>query len=241
VIALAARNASEWTGPSGNVTYLFDRPPSLLVDAGIGDPAHVEEIAATLHGQPLHLVVATHSHSDHIAGIPALRARWPDLSVRGGPGAALEEGEVLNSGGARLIAIHTPGHAPDHFCLLDESRRDVYCGDLVRLGGTVVIPASRGGSLRQYLDSLRRIRALHPERLLPGHGPIIDNPMAVIDEYLAHRAMRERQVLDALAAGCDSAEVIAARIYPGLSATLHAAACETVEAHLVKLREEGRA
>lgn len=241
MIALAARNASEWTGPSGNVTYLFDEPPSLLVDAGIGNRAHVDEIAAMLHGAPLQLVVATHAHSDHVAGIPSLRARWPDLTVRGGPGAPLQDGEVLESGDGRLIAIHTPGHAPDHFCLFDEGRRDVYCGDLVRLGGTVVIPASRGGSLRQYLDSLRRVRALNPARLLPGHGPIIDNPAAVIDEYLAHRAMRERQVLEALAAGCGSAEAIAARIYPDLSATLRAAACETVEAHLVKLREEGRA
>ena len=241
MIALAARNASEWTGPSGNITYLFEKPPSVLIDAGVGDPVHVEEIASALDGQPLQTVVATHSHTDHVAGIPALRVRWSDLIVRGGPGTPLQDGEALESGDARLIAIHTPGHAADHFCLLDESRRDVYCGDLVRLGGTVVIPASRGGSLRQYLDSLRRIRALNPRRLLPGHGPVIDDPSAVIDEYLAHRALREQQVLEALAAGCDDADAIVARIYPGLSAALHPAALETVKAHLEKLREEGRA
>ena len=241
MISLAARNASEWTGPSGNITYLFESAPAILIDAGVGNASHLDDIAAALRGRSLHSIVATHSHSDHVAGIPALRERWPDVVVRGGPGTALQDGDVLESGDTRLVALHTPGHAPDHFCLLDEKRREVYCGDLVRLGGTVVIPASRGGNLRQYLDSLRRIRALQPTRLYPGHGPVIVDPAAVIDDYLAHRALREQQVLAALAGGCAGAEAIVARIYPGLNAALHGAARETVEAHLQKLREEGRA
>ena len=174
-----------------------------------------------------------------MSGVPALLERWPALDVRGGSGESLTDGEVFASGETRLRALHTPGHAPDHFCFLDESALDVYCGDLVRLGGTVVIPATRGGRLRQYLQSLERIRDLHPARLLPAHGPVIEDPAAIIDEYLAHREMRHRQVLDALKAGCTTVDEIVPRIYPRLSQSLKAAAGETVRAHLEKLREEG--
>ena len=107
------------------------------------------------------------------------------------------------AGSTTLTALHTPGHAPDHFCFLDVATGDVYCGDLARRGGTIVVPASAGGDLAQYLASLRRIRALQPRRLLPGHGPIVLDPAALIDDYLQHRAEREAQVLDAAATGPD--------------------------------------
>jgi glyoxylase-like metal-dependent hydrolase (beta-lactamase superfamily II) len=241
VIALAAHNASEWTGPGGNITYLFPGPPSILVDAGVGHPAHLDAIEQALDAAPLDVLLITHSHSDHVAGIPMLAERWPGLVIRGELGDPLYDGELIDAGDTKLRAIHTPGHSPDHFCFRVESRNDICCGDLARLGGTVVIPATRGGNLRQYLDSLNRIRALHPSRLLPAHGPIVDHPAALIDEYLSHRQMREQQVLDALTAGATEVDDIVARIYVGLSATLRAAARETIVAHLEKLREEGRA
>ena len=240
MIALAALNASEWTGPTGNITYLFPGPPSILVDAGVGNRAHIEAIDRALDGRPLDLVLLTHSHSDHVAGLPALAERWPHLSVRGELGDPLTDGETFTSADVHLRAVHPPGHAPDHYCLVVEASNEICCGDLARLGGTVVIPATRGGNLREYLESLRRIRALQPLRLLPAHGPIIEDPAAVIDEYIAHREMRERQVIAALDAGLDSVDAIAAHIYAGLSPTMLEAAKETVIAHLEKLREEGR-
>jgi glyoxylase-like metal-dependent hydrolase (beta-lactamase superfamily II) len=139
-----------------------------------------------------------------------------------------------------LRAIATPGHSPDHLCFFEETSGDLFCGDLVRRGGTVVIPASKGGSLRQYLASLERLRALAPRRLLPGHGPAIDDPVAIIDEYIAHRQERERQVLEAYLAGARTPEEIVERVYDGLSDGLRRAAADTVTAHLNKLREEGR-
>lgn len=232
MILLRAGNASEWTGPTGNNTYLFAGPPSILIDAGVGAPEHVDAIAHALNGAALDLLLITHSHVDHVAGVPALTARWPHLSVRGGPGEPLRDGETFN----RLRAMHTPGHAPDHFCFADDSAGDVYCGDMARIGGTVVIPASRGGDLAEYLQSLRRLRGLNPRRLLPAHGPIVDQPAKLIDEYLAHRAQREQQVKEALAAGCQTPEEIVARIYPELSPKLLDAARETVVAHLNHLK-----
>lgn len=236
---LRANNASEWTGPTGNNTYLLSSPPAVLIDAGVGDAAHIEAIAAALDGAPLGLVLITHGHVDHVAGAPALAKRFPGVVIRGGgAGGALSDGELLSGGGTTLRAIGTPGHAPDHFCFLDEKTRDIYCGDLARIGGTVVIPASRGGNLREYLESLAKIRALDPARLLPAHGPAVEDPAVLLDEYVAHRAGRERQILTAMGEGCTSVEALVARIYPGLSRALLPAAEETVRAHLAKIRAD---
>ncbi|HJR59801.1 MAG TPA: MBL fold metallo-hydrolase [Vicinamibacterales bacterium] len=235
---IPAGNASEWTGPTGNNTYLFPGAPSALIDAGVGNPEHVDAIARALSGGALGLVLITHGHVDHVAGVPALTARWPGAVVRGGgAGEPLRDGEVFEPGGVRLRAVQTPGHAPDHFCFFEESSRDLYCGDLARRGGTVVIPASRGGNLREYLDALRRVRGLQPARLLPAHGPIVDDPAALIDEYIAHRELRDREIRAALAAGCRTPAEIVARVYPGLPPALSPAAEDTVRAHLLHLDE----
>lgn len=232
-----ARNASEWTGPTGNNTYFFVGPPALLIDAGVGHPEHLDAVASALHGADLDFVLITHGHVDHVAGAPALRERWPNVVIRGGgAGAPLVDGEIFEAGGRRLRAIHTPGHAPDHFCFLDEETRDLYCGDLARIGGTVVIPASRGGNLGEYLASLRKIRELSPSRLLPAHGPAVDDPVALIDEYLAHRAQRSEQIARLVSDGIVAVDDIVAHIYPDLSPRLVDAARETVRAHLEHLR-----
>ena len=110
----------------------------------------------------------------------------------------------------------------------------------MRAGGTIVIPAQHGGNLREYLDSLDRVRALGARRLFPGHGPVIDDPASLIHFYRAHRAERDRQILDAVAGGAVTPDEIVTRVYPGLAASLRSAAMETVLAHLVKLRDEGR-
>jgi glyoxylase-like metal-dependent hydrolase (beta-lactamase superfamily II) len=125
-------------------------------------------------------------------------------------------------------------------CFFDRASGDLYSGDLVRLDGTIVIPASKGGDLRAYLESLRLVRSLAPRRLLPGHGPIIEDPAALVDAYIAHREQREQQILKAILDGARTVPEIVRRVYPALPESLSAAAAESVRAHLVKLREEGR-
>jgi glyoxylase-like metal-dependent hydrolase (beta-lactamase superfamily II) len=241
MLRIPAGNPSPWTGPGGNNTYLLRGAMPTLVDAGVGVPTHLDAVARALGASPLARVLITHSHPDHVEGVPALLERWPHAEVRNYETDRCRDGEIIAAGDARLVALHTPGHAPDHFCFFDEQSRDMYCGDLARHGGTIVVPATKGGNLAEYLASLRRVRELAPARLLPGHGPIIENVAALIDEYLAHRAEREQQVIAALGSGCKTVDQVVDRIYTGLHPTVVRAAADSVLAHLIKLKDEGRA
>ena len=245
-IRVEADNPGAMTG-RGNVTWLVDGAEPALIDAGVGAPVHVDAVARALGGRPLAHVLVTHGHADHASGVPALRARWPDLVAWKYPGAgdagwrAIADGQPLRAGDGTLAAIHTPGHAPDHVCFWSEHSRVLFAGDMVVNGTTVMIPASRGGSLRLYLASLGRIRALLPVRIYPGHGDVIDRPIELIDEYVSHRRMRERQVLGCVHEGVTSIDAIVARIYPELPAPLVPAARDTVIAHLRKIEEDASA
>jgi hydroxyacylglutathione hydrolase len=167
---------------------------------------------------------------------------WPErdraIAVRWLP---LADGQLIETPSGPLEVIHTPGHSPDHVALWRADSGDVFAGDLLVLGSTVVIPASHGGSLTAYLDSLARLDALEPRRAWPAHGPPIDDPRTLIAHYVAHRRQRERQVLDALAGGPVSIAEIAGRIYVGLEPVLVPQAHESVLAHLAKLEEDGEA
>src|SRR5262245_20863126 len=121
-LLLPANNPGPMTG-EGNNTWLIDGDEPTLVDAGVGDPAHLDAIARALGGRPLARVVVTHGHADHISGVPALRARWPTIEAAKWilPGESgwrgLDDEARVRAGGGTLIIIHTPGHAPDHLCL----------------------------------------------------------------------------------------------------------------------------
>jgi glyoxylase-like metal-dependent hydrolase (beta-lactamase superfamily II) len=245
---LHAANPGPFTG-EGNWTYLIDGEQPVLIDAGVGHPSHLDAIDASVGDRRLHLVV-THAHSDHISGAPAIRERrpstmlskmpWPERD-RDLPWQPLVDGHVVSTGEGNLHVIHTPGHAPDHICLWHAESRTVFVGDMLVQGTTVMIPASHRGSLVEYLRSLERLLALNAERALPAHGPVIDDPPALIRHYIEHRAERESQVAAALHAGARTVDELLARIYPGLQPALEPMARESLLAHLVKLEGEGRA
>jgi glyoxylase-like metal-dependent hydrolase (beta-lactamase superfamily II) len=240
VLLIPAGNPSVWTGATGNNTYLLEGSIPTLVDAGVGNAEHVAAVDTALDGQPLAAILITHNHRDHTSGVPALLERWPQARVRNFGADRCQPDEIIPAGTTSLRAVFTPGHSPDHFCFFDENSRDLYCGDLVRIGGTIVIPASTGGNLVEYLASLRMIRAMAPRRLLPGHGPIVDDPAALIDDYFHHRLEREQQIIEALNAGCTAPADIALRIYGDMAAIFARAAADGVLANLIKLQSEGR-
>jgi ribonuclease/clavin/mitogillin len=243
-----AGNPGPMTG-DGNWTYLLPGAEPLLVDAGSGVTAHVEAVAARVADGPARILV-THAHPDHVSGAPVLAARWPraqflkrpwperDPALPGG-WTPIDDGARVAAGDVELEVLHTPGHSPDHLALWHQGSRTVFTGDLVVLGGSVVILASLGGSLVAYLASLRRLLALRPARFLPAHGPVIEDPEAVVHQYIAHRHQRDQQVLTAVEAGMATVDDIADRVYPLVQPDLRRMAEESVRAHLAKLAHDG--
>jgi glyoxylase-like metal-dependent hydrolase (beta-lactamase superfamily II) len=176
-------------------------------------------------------IVLTHSHPDHAEGAPALAALAGVEPVAGHGRSSVGPFEV----------IPTPGHAPDHVSLL--YGRVLFAGDMV-LGAGSVFVGGEDGSMAAYLDSLRRLRERDVEAMLPGHGPVVWDPRAKLDEYLAHRLERERLVLEALDAGASTLGEVLDRAWADADLDagpyLRLAAGLTLQAHLDKLEAEGR-
>ncbi len=245
---LHAANPGPMTG-DGNWTYVIgDRNP-VLIDAGVGHASHLDAIEAAAPAGPS-LVLVTHAHSDHIKGAPAIRERWPAARFTKSPWPVrdphlpwswLEDGAIVETDEGPLTVLHTPGHAPDHLTLWHAESRTMFVGDMLVLGTTVVIPASHGGSLSDYLRSLDRMLLLNPARALPAHGPVIEDPVALIHRYIKHRAQREQQVVEAIGRDGATVEAITASIYANLGDELIPMARESVLAHLQKLEDDGRA
>ena len=250
-IALHAHNPGPYTG-DGNWTWLLRGRVPTLIDAGTGEAAHVDAVEQALDGATLMQVLVTHAHGDHASGAPALAARFPHARFLKMPWAGrdqkwpvewhpIADGDRVVAGDETLIAVHTPGHAPDHLAFWHEPTRTLFGGDLAVKGTTIFIPSNHQGDLSDYLASLDRVLALAPARLLPAHGPVIDDPAALLRGYIEHRREREEQIVTALADGPLTPDQLVAQLYRGLKDTLVPLARESVVAHLVKLEREGRA
>jgi glyoxylase-like metal-dependent hydrolase (beta-lactamase superfamily II) len=222
------------------------------VDAPTGDESFLDDLDAALRAAgdaALAQVIVTHAHPDHIDGATAVHARWPQAVFRkraplpdddGIAWQVIEKEPMIVAGDAPLWLLHTPGHAPDHSCLFDVHGGTLIGGDLAINGSTVAIPADYGGSLREYLHSLRVVLELQPRVILPGHGDPILQPASLLRGYLSHRMAREQQVLECLAAGLTTADAIVERLYAATAEALKPAARQNVIAHLRKLVEDGR-
>jgi glyoxylase-like metal-dependent hydrolase (beta-lactamase superfamily II) len=219
----------------GTNTYVVGRDPAVVIDPGPADGGHIEAVrtAAEERGG-IGSVLLTHSHDDHSGGVEMLGVE-PERPA---------DGEEV----AGLRAIATPGHAEDHLCfLLDRGHpasggiTSCFTGDLILgEGSSIVPPREHGGSLRDYMDSLRRLDGLDLDLLLPGHGPEITDPAAKIAEYLAHREERQRRLEAALDRGERSRAELLAEVWDDVPEQLRGAAAVAMQAHLELLEDEGR-
>lgn len=215
--------------------------------------AWLDRLAAD--GERVVRILLTHHHVDHVSGAAYLAER---LSV---PVAAhaitaelcagdivvarrLGDGERIACGPATLEAIFTPGHAPGHLAFLERTANALIAGDMVASIGTIIVDPPEG-DMRLYLASLARLRSLGARRLLPAHGPPVDDPDRLLAFYVAHRLEREARVVAALDAGAAAVGDLVPRAYddvaPALRHMIWPLAARSLTAHLYKLRDEGRA
>jgi glyoxylase-like metal-dependent hydrolase (beta-lactamase superfamily II) len=191
----------------GTNTWVLRAPSSsrsVVVDPGPPDPGHLDAVAAV--AGEVAVVLLTHHHLDHseAARTFAERAgcgvRALDPAYRLGS-EGLGEGDVVAVGDLEVHVVATPGHTADSLSFVVPSERAVLTGDTVLGRGTTVV-AHPDGQLGAYLGSLDRLHALAEANQIgtiwPGHGPVLDSALPVLDHYLAHRKERLEQVREAL-------------------------------------------
>jgi glyoxylase-like metal-dependent hydrolase (beta-lactamase superfamily II) len=223
---------------TGTNTWILGHDPCWIVDPGPALDEHVEHVLAEAARRGGAAGIAlTHDHPDHAGAAAAVAAGAGGVPV----GAARWEGAdfVLADGDAfgPLTVLATPGHSTDHLAFVAGGA--CFTGDAV-LAQSSVFVAPDPGALRGYLAALERLRALKLELLCTGHGPPVEDPAALLDRYLAHRADRERRLLAALDAGLRSVDELLDSAWADAPANLRLAATATLMAHLGKLEEEGR-
>jgi glyoxylase-like metal-dependent hydrolase (beta-lactamase superfamily II) len=217
---------------SGTNTWVVGRDPAWVVDPGPAIDAHLDAVAAAVAERGgAGGIALTHGHADHSEGVEPLRRRLGD-GVPFGSAATLADGDVFGP----LTVYALPGHADDHLVFV--GGRAAYTGDAVLGEGSVFV----SGSLRAYLDGLRRLRALDLALICPGHGDEVWDPATKLDEYLAHRLERERKLLAALEAGVsrEDEDALLDAAWADAPPAVRPFAAVSLRAHLEKLREEGR-
>ncbi len=228
----------------GTNTWIIAEPGStaaVVVDPGPDDEDHLRRVLAVARAGDRRVaqIVLTHGHLDHSAGA----ARFATMS--GAPVGALDPGlrlggegfrpgDVITAAGCELRVVGTPGHSADSLSLLLAADGALLTGDTVLGRGTTVI--ARDGSLGDYLRTLHELRVLAGDAglrvLLPGHGPLLDDPAGVLDYYIAHRRERLDQVRAALAAGARTPAEIVAMVYEDTDPAVRGAAEWSVRAQL---------
>ncbi len=247
-----------------NCYLIYNSREILMIDPGSPYEDEQQALAGCVddliaEGRTVREIILTHVHPDHVAGVNALNdhlekkqgARVPvaahrltaeSMKNQVNVGRYIEDNEVLELPGEpsiKLRALYTPGHARGHLCFYDERTGALISGDnIVGFGSVLIDPPE--GNMRDYFDSLRRMRALpNVSVLFGGHGPAIANPYEKIDEYISHRLQREELILAAVREGASTFKEIVARVYTDVSPKAHAMAERSVLAHLEKLATDG--
>ena len=251
VSRVTAPNDGPLTGPGTN-SYLLGQDAGVVLDPGPAEPSHIDAILAAAGGRLSHILV-THTHPDHSPAAAALREATgaqcigAKLAFDDGfqdqsfvPQREPSHGELLQLPGCALRALHTPGHVANHFCYLLESEGLLFTGDHIMNGSTVVIIPPHG-DMSDYLASLRLLQDHSLRWLGPGHGALMEHPIEVVDWLIDHRMGRERKVVAALGQAGGDLDDLVLRVYDDVDSSLHFMAKQSLHAHLIKLRRDGRA
>ncbi len=235
---------------TGTNSYLIDcgDGQALCIDPGPAIERHVTALidrAAAMQCR-IALIALTHTHPDHAPAAPLLQART------GAPIAAnarsefphdrpLEDRATIRLGQSAIDVVATPGHTFDHLVYYDRTDAALFTGDTV-LGQGYVVIAPPNGEMRPYQASLRRLLEdfPHARLILGGHGEPVADPQTKMREYLAHRAMREAEILQALEEGERTIPQLVQAIYADTSPILWPAAARQMLAYLLALEPEGR-
>ena len=236
--------------------YFIGRDDFVIVDPGSDDASDRDLLLEAVRrresrGHRARAIVATHHHRDHVAGVehlqqardlelwahPEFDERVDDIDVD----RRLADGDRIDLKDRDIVVLETPGHAPDHLTLFDETAQRAFVGDLVATEGTIVIDPP-GGHMGDYLESLRRIRRLGCEVLFPAHGAPVTAPDDHLGYYISHRLDRESKVAAALRrAQRARADDLVSTVYDDVDERVWPLAVRSLTAHLIHLTEEGRA
>jgi glyoxylase-like metal-dependent hydrolase (beta-lactamase superfamily II) len=221
-----------------------DFGPSVVVDPGPLHEGHLRAVADV--AGDVSVVLLTHGHLDHSEGAGwfaeyvgcGVRALDPSHRL-GSEGLAGDD--VITAGGLEIRVVGTPGHTSDSLSFVVPEDRAVLTGDTVLGRGTTVV-AHPDGKLGAYLESLHRLYALAEAQEIstvwPGHGPVLEDALAILDQYIVHRAERLDQVRAALAAGATTPREVVERVYADVDPVLWPAAELSVRAQLDHLQED---
>ncbi len=240
---LLAPNPSAMTLDGTNTWVIGQAEAVLVVDPGPDDDAHLKRVAEHLADRRVEAILLTHGHHDHSGGarkfaeMVGAPVRALDPRHRLGE-EGLGDGDVLTAGGLELRVVGTPGHSFDSLCFWLPADRAMLTGDTILGRGTTVIAPD--GDLADYLRSLDRLRAsaeiLEARALLPGHGPVLPDPIGALDGYIAHRRQRLDQIRKAVQEGAKDARQIVEIVYADVDRSLWPAAEMSVAAQLGYLR-----
>lgn len=248
---VTATNSGRMTGPGTN-SYIVGERQLALIDPGPAIPAHIDALERICAGR-LRWILVTHTHRDHSPAAHELAARtgaalWGNVIENDGyqdetftDARRLAQDDCLSTDEFTIRALLTPGHVSNHICYLVEDDGLLITGDHI-MGGSTVVIVPPAGNMQHYIESLRRMLNYEVNFLAPGHGDLIDSPRGEIEHLIAHRLKREAKVAAALARlGTVNIETLTPVVYDDVDPVLHSWAALSLHAHLLKLRDDGRA